>query len=238
MTDKELRKLSRAELLEMLIAEMEENEALRNKLTKVSKKLSERTVKSDEPGSMAEIAMKMTGVFKSADEAAALYLNSIKEMTEEQKDICWKMAEDAKAESKAMKEESNRVLNEALESESRAKNLEEENKEKKQSILELENTLKEKISKAEKVTLLAESKLEEFISKISEKRDAEEKDDSEPEKKTNRHKRVTSNKDIPSNEQKSSETEDNSEKEESTLDQNNEKVPEVKNGRRKKARTS
>ena len=64
--------------VEMLIAEMEENEALRNKLTKVSKKLSERTVKSDEPGSMAEIAMKMTGVFKSADEAAALYLNSIK----------------------------------------------------------------------------------------------------------------------------------------------------------------
>ena len=74
--------------------------------------------------------------------------------------------------------------------------------------MELENTLKDKISKAEKVTLLAESKLEEFISKISEKRDAEEGNGSRQEKKENHHKRVSSNKEVLPNEQKFSEIED------------------------------
>lgn len=67
MTDKELKRLSRAELLEMLLAQNEENERLKTELAQAQKALDDRRILIDECGTMAEAALKLNGVFDAVD---------------------------------------------------------------------------------------------------------------------------------------------------------------------------
>lgn len=83
MTDKELRRLSRAELLEMLLAQMEENEQLKQKLEIAEKALADRKIAIDQAGTLAEAALKLNGVFDAADRAVRQYLENIQRMTRE-----------------------------------------------------------------------------------------------------------------------------------------------------------
>ena len=53
MTDKELRKLSRAELLEMLIQQIERNEELEAELKKAKTELRNRAITIENAGSLA-----------------------------------------------------------------------------------------------------------------------------------------------------------------------------------------
>lgn len=71
MTDKELKKLNRRELLELLIEEMKENEELR-------KKLEEREIKLASSGNIAEAALQINKVFEAAQAAADQYIVSVK----------------------------------------------------------------------------------------------------------------------------------------------------------------
>ena len=70
MTDKELRKLSRAELLEMLIQQIERNEELEAELKKAKTELRNRAITIENAGSLAEAALQINGVFEAAQAAA------------------------------------------------------------------------------------------------------------------------------------------------------------------------
>lgn len=59
MTDKELRRLSRAELLEMLLAQTEENERLRKRLVEVERSLDDRRIEASRAGSLAEASLRL-----------------------------------------------------------------------------------------------------------------------------------------------------------------------------------
>ena len=83
MTEKELRRLSRRELLEMLITRTIENERLTEELQQARKELSDRKLIQDRVGSMAEAALQLNGVFEAADRAAREYLGNIRRMVEE-----------------------------------------------------------------------------------------------------------------------------------------------------------
>lgn len=83
MTEKELRRLSRRELLEMLITRTIENERLTEELQQARKELSDRELIQDRAGSMAEAALQLNGVFEAADRAARQYLENIRRMAEE-----------------------------------------------------------------------------------------------------------------------------------------------------------
>ena len=78
MTEKELRRLSRRELLEMLITRTMENERLTEELQQARKELSDRKLIQEHAGSMAEAALQLNGVF-----AAKQYLENIRRMAEE-----------------------------------------------------------------------------------------------------------------------------------------------------------
>lgn len=101
MTDKELRRLNRGELLKLLLAETEENEMLRQKLSQAEKKLNDRTIALNDAGSIAQAALALNGVFQAAEDAAQQYLESVRQMTGRQDEICRKMH--AEAEEKAAK---------------------------------------------------------------------------------------------------------------------------------------
>ena len=86
MTDKELRRLSRRELLEMLIAETEENTRLRSELEQAREKLADRRILLAESGSMAEAALRLNGVLEAADKAALQYLENVRRMAREKEE--------------------------------------------------------------------------------------------------------------------------------------------------------
>lgn len=78
MTDKELKRLSRAELLELLIDQVKENELLRTRLAGAEARLDSRMLEIEDAGTLAEAAMRLNAVFASADAAAKQYLDIIK----------------------------------------------------------------------------------------------------------------------------------------------------------------
>ena len=86
MTAKELKKLKRSELLEILLARTEEVEKLKKELDEANKKLEDRKIQIENAGSIAEAALKINGIFEAAEQAAKDYLQSIgKEDSNEEK---------------------------------------------------------------------------------------------------------------------------------------------------------
>lgn len=83
MTDKELRRLNRAELLEMLLVQMEKNEKLEGQLAEAEAALADRRIKINESGTLAEAALRLNKVFEDADRAAQMYLENIRSIAEE-----------------------------------------------------------------------------------------------------------------------------------------------------------
>lgn len=83
MTEKELRRLSRAELLEMLLAQTEENERLRERLEQAEQALESRRIDIEQAGSLAEASLKLNQVFSAADQAARQYLENVQRLARE-----------------------------------------------------------------------------------------------------------------------------------------------------------
>lgn len=77
MTNRELRRLSRAELLEILTAQTEENDELRRRLEEAEKLLEDRCVCVERAGTLAEASLRLNEVFSAADGAARQYLENV-----------------------------------------------------------------------------------------------------------------------------------------------------------------
>lgn len=77
MKNNEFRRLNRRELLELLIAQIEENGRLRQQLEDAQKELNDRRIKIANAGSLAEAALLLSDVFQAVDEAASLYLENL-----------------------------------------------------------------------------------------------------------------------------------------------------------------
>lgn len=77
MTDKELRKLGRRELLEILLDQSREVARLQQELEEANEKLADRRIVLDNSGSIAEAALKLSGIFEAAQKAADQYLESL-----------------------------------------------------------------------------------------------------------------------------------------------------------------
>lgn len=78
MTDKQLKRLNRRQLLELLLIQTEQNDQLRQQLEALQAKLDEKNTAIAQAGSMAEAHMKLSRVFEAADAAAADYLEDIR----------------------------------------------------------------------------------------------------------------------------------------------------------------
>ena len=88
MTDKEVRKLSRAELLEMLIDQSTELEACKKKLAAAEAALADQKIAIDKAGSIAEASLLLNGVFEAAQAACQQYTLNVRERSERQEVLC------------------------------------------------------------------------------------------------------------------------------------------------------
>lgn len=74
MTEKDLKKLNRYQLLELLIAQTTRADQLQAKLDAAEKQLAAQELQISSLGSIAEASLQLKGVFQSAQDAADLYL--------------------------------------------------------------------------------------------------------------------------------------------------------------------
>lgn len=100
MTEKELRKLSRQELLEMLLEQSKKVEQLEGELAEAKAVLDDRTIALDEAGSIAEASLRLNGVFEAAQRACQQYIDDVRAMHERQKAVCAKRESESQAKAK------------------------------------------------------------------------------------------------------------------------------------------
>ena len=100
MRAKSLKNLSRKDLLELLLEQTERNEKLEKEVTELRAKLEEKTIAIAQSGTMAEAALRLSGVYKAVDQAAANYLRNVqqrcREMEEETRRRCDALLQQAK----------------------------------------------------------------------------------------------------------------------------------------------
>ena len=78
MTDKELRKLSRADLLSLMLAQSKEIDRLKAELADARKQLEDRHLLLEKSGSLADASLAIFHVLEDAQKAADLYLENVR----------------------------------------------------------------------------------------------------------------------------------------------------------------
>ena len=84
MNAKELKGLSRSDLLELLLAQTERVEQLEQELEETRSRADARDIMISKSGTLAEASMQINQVWKAADQAAAQYLGNVMRMYDEQ----------------------------------------------------------------------------------------------------------------------------------------------------------
>ena len=121
MTEKELKKLNRSELLEILVAQGEKIETLEQQLADAQKALQDRRIEISSCGSIAEAALKLNHIFEDAESAAAQYLECVRlqektagRIISDAEDRAAQILKDAELQSEARKEQTEREIENRL----------------------------------------------------------------------------------------------------------------------------
>ena len=97
MTKNELKKLSRTDLLEMLLDQSKKVEALQKKLDESEKALHNKEIMINRAGSIAEASLQLSGIFEAAQRACQQYTENIQKLSTRQEDICRQMEVESQA---------------------------------------------------------------------------------------------------------------------------------------------
>lgn len=97
MNRKDLKWLTRAELIEMLIEQSKWAEEIEKKADQVSLQLVNRDIKINNAGSIAEAALRINGVFDAVQAAAEQYLDNVKKLSEDKDRVLAQREEEVKA---------------------------------------------------------------------------------------------------------------------------------------------
>ena len=79
----DLSKLSKKDLLEIMLKQGEEIDSLREQVRELQAKLDDKEIRIAKAGSMAEASLAVTGIFEEAQKAANLYLQNAMRMVDE-----------------------------------------------------------------------------------------------------------------------------------------------------------
>ena len=98
MISKELRRLSRRELVDIIYQLKKNEQEKQDQIAALENALQEKRIRISVAGSIAEAAIDLTNVFSVAQTAADLYLQEITCMKEETARECARMLEEARKE--------------------------------------------------------------------------------------------------------------------------------------------
>ena len=109
MTDRQLRKASRLDLLRMLLEEKKNSEALRDQIQNMQMQLDDRQIHMDQAGSLADAALKLSGIFDAAESACQYYTENIRKLSGRQEEICRKMEQETREKCDRMLEQARQM---------------------------------------------------------------------------------------------------------------------------------
>ena len=149
MTEKEMRRLGRTELLEMLLEQSRENEKLQERVQELEDKLQNKEINLNKAGSIAEAALALNGVFEAAEASCLQYIENIHMLEEKQTVLNKEREEKSKADAAVM----------LSETQARCIMLEEETKKKcEERILETDKRVEERWAQiSQRLTALYQS---------------------------------------------------------------------------------
>lgn len=115
MTDKQLSKLRRAELLEILVEQGREQERLQKELETARQVVAQRELSIREAGSIADAAFRLNDVMGAAQRAADLYTENIKRNMDRQQQEADKALSDAQSYAAQISADADKRVHTALE---------------------------------------------------------------------------------------------------------------------------
>ena len=102
MTDKEFKRLNRAQLIDIIYQFQLKQEKLTAENDRLSKALADKRLRISQAGNIAEAALEIHNVMQAAQDAAALYLEEIRVMRDETEKKCQRILEQAQQEADAI----------------------------------------------------------------------------------------------------------------------------------------
>ena len=98
MTDREFKRLSRSQLIEIIYQFQLKQDELAAENERLSRELVEKRLRVKEAGNIAEASLAIHNIMQSAQEAADLYLEEIRILREETKEECQRILGNAQKE--------------------------------------------------------------------------------------------------------------------------------------------
>ena len=102
MTDKEFKRLSRAQLIDIIYKLQLELDKVNEEKQELESKLADKRLRLQSAGNIAEAALEINDCFRSAQNAAEQYLNEIKAIRDETEAERQRILSEAKAEAEAI----------------------------------------------------------------------------------------------------------------------------------------
>ena len=102
MTDKEFKRLSRAQLIDIIYQLQLQIDKLNEEKQALENELEDKRLRLQSAGNIAEAALEINDCFRSAQNAAEQYLNEIKAIREETDTERQRILKEAKAEAEAI----------------------------------------------------------------------------------------------------------------------------------------
>ena len=120
MTEKELRKLNRYQLLELLVMQTEQNQALRDQVAQLQLQLEQRQARIEKLGSIAEASLQLSGIFDAAQESCRHYIENIRLLSQRQSAVCAQLERESREKAAVMLAETAQSCD-AMESEAKVR---------------------------------------------------------------------------------------------------------------------
>ena len=102
MTDKEFKRLSRSQLIDIIYQLQLKQKELEEENRKLKAEVGDKRIRLREAGNIAEASLAMHNVMQSAQEAANQYLEEIRAMKQDTAEACNRILEKAKQEAAAI----------------------------------------------------------------------------------------------------------------------------------------
>lgn len=84
MTDRELKKLNRQDLLEILVEQQKQIDELEREVHALQLQQKDQMLEVEEAGSLAEAALRLNHVFEAAQEASQMYQKNIRKRADDE----------------------------------------------------------------------------------------------------------------------------------------------------------